>query len=179
MRHLMVIALISFLFTACAPTYHITSDYERGVNFSAYSTYQLLQHKEEFKVGVNPINRQRIERAIRREMDVLGYRTAAYPDLLVAFFVKTKRVREYDHFRPYYGAWGYRGWTRVYEYEAGTLVIDVIDRKNREVVWHGVASGRIYEDMEDVEKEINKVVRQLFERYAEETRRGRPYASIQ
>jgi hypothetical protein len=67
----------------------------------------------------------------------------------------------------------------VYEYEAGTLVIDVIDRKNREVVWHGVASGRIYEDMEDVEKEINKVVRQLFERYAEETRRGRPYASIQ
>jgi hypothetical protein len=90
MRHLMVIALISFLFTACAPTYHITSDYERGVNFSAYSTYQLLQHKEEFKVGVNPINRQRIERAILREMDVLGYRTAAYPDLLVAFFCKNQ-----------------------------------------------------------------------------------------
>lgn len=178
MRNLMLISLISFLFTACAPTYHISSDYERGVDFSAYKTYQMLQHKEEFEAGINPINRQRIERAIQREMDILGYHTATYPDLLVAFFVKTKRVREYDYYRPFYDRWGYPGWTHVYEYEAGTLVIDLIDREKKEVVWHGAASGRIYENMNNIEEEINKVVRQLFERYHEESRRGNPYASI-
>lgn len=177
MRNLMILSLILFLYTACAPIYDIRSDYERGVDFRAYQTYQLLQHRDDFEVGTNPINRQRIERAIRREMDMLGYQTAQYPDLLVAFFVKTEQVREYDHYRPYYGAWRYPGWVAVNEYEAGTLVIDLIDRERKLVVWHGVASGRIYDDMVDVEKEINTVVKQLFERYANETRRGTPLAS--
>lgn len=179
MRNLMLLSLISFLFTACAPTYHIISDYERGVDFNTYKTYQMLQHREDFQVGVNPINRQRIERAVRREMDILGYQTDPYPDLLVGFFVKSERVRAYEHYRPYYGYWGYPGWVQVNEYETGTLVIDLIDREKKEVVWHGVASGRVYDDMENIEKEINTVVRQLFERYAQETRRGIPYASIE
>ncbi len=174
MRCLLLIALISFLLTNCSAPYQIRSDFERGVDFRDYQTYQLLQHKEDFHPGINPINQQRIERAIHREMDFLGYQLEGQPDLLVAFFVKTQSVRSYNH---YYGRWGYPRWTRVNTYQEGALVIDLIDRRKRLVVWHGVARGRISEDMQGVEERIKAVVRELFERYAEDTRLERNYAS--
>lgn len=168
--------LLLALFVACAPSYRIFSDYERDADFSAYKTFQIIKHKDGFKVGTNPINRQRIERAIIREMKELGYQPKENPDLLVSYFVKTTTLR--DNYSIYYGWWGFPAfWVDVHQYKEGSLVIDFIDAGSKQVVWHGVTSSRVYTEMPDAEERINKIVKTMFRRYAEETGQTKAVAS--
>lgn len=176
-----ILPIIFFIFgiVSCATPHRITSDYERGVNFSKYSTYQLLKHKDGFPYGMNPINQQRIERAIQREMLALGYKVKPNPDLIVAYFVKEKLVKEVDHYyRGYYRGWGFPIWVDVNHYKEGTLIIDLIDRENKQVIWHGAATERVYDDMRNVEERINETIQALFEQYYEDTEQAMSVAMV-
>lgn len=168
-----VLVLFTFaisLLAACSTTRLLNTNYEKGVDFTAFKTYQLLKHKNDFPFGMNPINRQLIEKAIQKEMTNLGYQVSKEPDLVVAFFVKEKTIREVSHYyRGYYGRWGYPSWIEVNEYQEGTLVIDLIDRTKKQVIWHGAAEGRVYDDMKNVEKEINETVEAVFKKYAKDS----------
>jgi len=176
-KNTLLSALIIMILSSCGSTYRITSDYERGTNFFNYKTYQILKHKKGFPYGINPINRQRIERAIKREMDDLGYQTSHRPDLVVAYFVKERTVREIDHYyRGYYGRWGFPVWVDIHQHQEGTLIIDLIDRANKQVVWHGAAKGRIHDNMANLEEEINEIVHELLEQFSEDVYESRGIA---
>lgn len=176
-QKMLLLSFVAFLFASCATTYSVTSDYEKGVNFSSYKTFQILKQKKGFPVGANPINKQRIDRAILKEMNEFGFDTSKDPDLLVSWFVKVKTIKEMNVYHDYYGRWRGRNWVEVNEYDEGTLIIDLVDRKSKQVVWHGVTSGRVYENMPDVENEINEAVKALFEKFAKDAKLSRTYAS--
>jgi len=175
----MPLSFLIFGIAACATTTRIASDYERGVDFSKYQTYQLLKHKPDFSYGMNPINQQRIERAIQREMMALGYKVRPNPDLIVACFVKEKLIRQEDHYyQGYYRGWGFPIWVDINHYKEGTLIIDLIDRENKQVVWHGAATERVSDDMRNVEENINKTVQALFEQYYEDSHQATGVAVV-
>ncbi len=158
-----------FFLLSCGPTYLITSDCEKEIDFSTYHTYKVRQHQKDFRIGINPINQQRIERALNREMKRLQYQVSDNPDLLVSYFVKIERIQEINPYGPYYRQWQYPHWYKVNEYEEGTLVIDLIDPQKNIVVWHGAVSGRVYRNMEKVEEKINRVVKELMDTYAKDS----------
>ena len=56
----------------------------------------MLDQKGAFPADANPINRQRLEKAIINKMKELNYQESENPDLLVTFFVKkeTKQSEE-------------------------------------------------------------------------------------
>ena len=66
------------------------------------------------------------------------------------------------------GGWGYYGYgmggpvsttTRVVEYEEGTLVVDIWDADNKELVWRGSASGiMLSEKPEKTQKNVLKAI---------------------
>jgi hypothetical protein len=80
---------------------------------------------------------------------------------------------------PYYGpGWGYRGWygapyggyggseVTTRRYNVGTLVVDVVDREKRQVVFQGAISDVVTKEMQaNREASINKAVAQIFSRY--------------
>ena len=178
-RKIIPLAFLIFGIISCATTTRIASDYERGVNFSQYQTYQILKHKPDFSYGINPINQQRIERAIQREMMALGFKISTTPDLIVACFVKEKLIRKEDHYyQGYYRGWGFPIWVDVNHYEEGTLIIDLIDRKNQQVVWHGAATERVSDDMRNAEAAINKTVGALFEQYYQDSQQASGVAMV-
>ena len=169
---------LTFLFFAsCATTYQVTSDYERAVNFSAFKTFQILKQKNSFPAGANPINKQRIDRAILKEMNTLNFDTSTNPDLLVAWFVKVKNVKDVNVYHDYYGRWNRRDYVEVNNYQEGTLIIDIIDRAKKQVVWHGTASDRVYDHMPNVEEKINEVVYAMFRKFAKDAKIPRTYAA--
>lgn len=173
------LGLLVLIGMSCAPSYRITSDYERGVNFNAFKTYQILKQNDRFDVGSNPINRQRIERAIMNEMAFLDFKVQKNPDLLVGYFIKEKTVRQVDYYHYYHGRWGYPGWLNVREYKVGSLVIDLIDARKKKVLWHGVALGGMTDDQLNLEQKIKEIVQSLFDRFELQTLRDRDMALIE
>ena len=99
-----------------------------------------------------------------------------HPDLLVAWFVKVETVRDIDIYGDYYGRWRYFHHTNVSTYKEGSLVIDIIDRVNNQVVWHGKTSEIVYENMPNVEEKINSAVNAMFKRFVKDTRPNKGYA---
>ena len=177
LRNIFLTSLIVILFSACSTSYYIASDYEKGTTFESYKTYKVYNHKDGFPLGANPINKQRIDRAIHNEMDALGYKTSDDPDLLVSWFVMVKNVKSVDVYHDYYRGWGYDRHVSVYEYKEGTLVIDMIDREKQQVVWHGKTSERVYEGMPNVDKKINTAIRAMAKQYVKDAKLDKEYAA--
>jgi hypothetical protein len=74
-------------------------------------------------------------------------------------------------YRPYYYAYGdpfiYGGSLTMGKehYKEGTIIIDLIDRRTRQVVWRGFGVGEVHrnpqKDIEDLPKVVNGVLEQL------------------
>jgi len=173
-RYILPLAVI-FLISSCATNKYVASDYERYVDLSVYKSYKILKHKPGFPIGTNPINTQRIERAIDREMGYLGFtQMDEEPDLIVSFFVKERTVREVYHYRNFYRRWNHPIWIAVDEYSIGTLVVDLIDRETEQVVWHGATSTNRFDDLRIPQEEVYDSVRAIFNRFEKDMHNYRP-----
>ena len=84
-------------------------------------------------------------------------------DILVTFYTAVRR-RVVVNGGGWYGyRWRYwgGGMTYVNSYPEGTLVIDIIDRRSRELVWRGVGAGAFSKMNPTDEKVQEKVTRVL------------------
>ena len=164
-----VFGLFVLILTSCSSV-RVHSDYDRATSFQEYKTYKIVKQSDNFPLGVNAINQQRIETAIKATLTDYDYFYADQtPDLLVSYFVKINTEQAYNTYSTYYsGRW--RGVmitdVDVREYQEGTLIIDLIDTKTKQVVWHGTASGTVSENMKNVEQKINEAVAAIFKEYA-------------
>lgn len=179
MRFLML-GLLALL-TACTSSPDITTDYDHAVDFSRYRTFAFEPKLATDSAGYSSLSTQRIKAAVRREMTARGYvYDEANPDLLVNFAGKQEdkvRVTQTPVPMGYYGYYGYRTglygpWpgyvmdTQVDQYTQGTLNVDLIDRARQQMVWEGVAIGRVTQAMKDApEQTINDTVAQIFAKY--------------
>jgi len=188
MRYLIVclMAMLSaVMLSACASKPEITTDYDHGADFSRYRSFAFEPKLATDAAGYATLTTQRIKAAVQREMIARGYVYAEKdPDLLVNFAGKQEdKVRVTQTPVPagyplgYYGYYGYRTglyapWpgyyldTYVDHYTEGTINIDLIDRARRQMVWEGVAIGRITSEMKEApEKAINQTVAEIFAKY--------------
>jgi hypothetical protein len=148
-------------------------DYERGEDFSRFKTFDFLPAPPELQQ--NELLAKRIGTAIIKELSTKGLtRSESDPDLHIAVYTQVKdkvSVTSYGYgYAPYYtwGYWGPRmGGTDVRQYEEGTLIIDLVDAKQKEMVWRGMASKALSSSPspEKVDENVNKVVAKIFENY--------------
>lgn len=169
----LAILSIIVVFIASCSTIRVNSDYISQTDFNQYKTYQIIQPDGDFPVGINPINQQRIETAIKTTLTDCGYHYAdEHPDLQVAYFVKIDTEHAYNSYTSYYGV-RWRGVTTtevdIWERREGTLVIDLIDTRTEKVVWHGTATDTITENSKNIERKINDAVAAIFNQYVSQT----------
>ncbi|MCZ6788076.1 MAG: DUF4136 domain-containing protein [Planctomycetota bacterium] len=112
-------------------------DYDPGTNFSKIRTYQWIKEPAQ-KGSTSPFVMERIKNAVNRGLQEKGFRPAVDPDILLAAHTgHENRVRITDWG---YGYWGRSG-TDVYQYEEGTLILDVVHRTSKKLIWRGTAKG--------------------------------------
>ena len=164
----LIYGLVVFFLTACGTTNGVFTDYNPTTDFTNYTTYNIAKPKAELQADANPIAHQRIERAIKKEMALLNYQLAAQPDLIVSFFTKVEDIVEREYYTTYYN-----GGARIpvvgpelYQYEKGSIIINIIDTKTNEAVWHGVIEGRVRTNTKTAEEDIQKAVRAIIQEYA-------------
>jgi hypothetical protein len=165
----------------CASGPDIRSDFDRTADFSTYETFGFASELGTDRAGYTSLITEHFKRAIRRELETRGYEyTETNPDLLANFYVSVREqtdIRSTPSTTAGAGYYGYRygmytGWpayttdVRTVHYKAGTANIDLVDAKRKQLVWEGVAEGRVQDEaLENPGPAIDAVVAELFARY--------------
>ncbi len=147
-------------------------DYSLSGLWSNYRSWNWLPEPRAEDIGPlaqNPANRTSIEDAVDWAMKNRGLmRNEQTPDLLVAYYAgKT------DSIQP--GVWGYtyapqanykdqQGTPETFK--GGTLVIDLVDAKTKELLWRGWSTGVVNAPNQDkTDNTIREVVKKIMAEY--------------
>lgn len=182
MRFLFILVGIVLL-SACAKT--PDWDYDRTVNFANYKTYafvedaQLSKHTTNYQIS--PLMEKRVRNAVKRELSAKGFTQVAsdQADLLIDYHASVEKKIDTDTISykadfgyPYTARWGYWGvgyqtHTSTREYEVGTLVLDVIDRKEKALIWRGAKGGQLKKNQspEKRTEAANKVIQEILSNF--------------
>ncbi|MCB0459227.1 MAG: DUF4136 domain-containing protein [Flavobacteriaceae bacterium] len=175
--------LLIFIATSCVSV-RVSSDYDKGKDFSQYKTFAFYK-KGIDKVELSDLDKRRILKAIEADLLAKGFTKSENPDLLVNIFTKSReKIDVYDNrfYGGWYGGWGwnpwfYGGWYGPYGYgygnnviksTEGTLFIDLIDAKNKELAWQGMGTGSLASSKKDISKKeerINEFVTEILAKY--------------
>ncbi|WP_339899472.1 DUF4136 domain-containing protein [uncultured Gilvimarinus sp.] len=159
----------------------IQSDYSRDVDFNAYQTFGFVDPLGTDKSGYSTLVTSHFKSAARSEMEQLGYTYSEQsPDLLVNFFSNTENrtdIRSTPSMTASYGYYGYRSGlymglplygseTETRHYKVGTLNIDVVDAEKEQLIWEGIAEGKLSKEaMANPRDAIRSAVQQIFTTY--------------
>lgn len=172
-------SLVTIL-AACASSPAIKSDYDHQADFSRYRTFGYMSPLGTDKAGYSTLLTERLKDATRGQMEMRGYvYDAANPDLLVNFNGKLQQKAQvteappppmgpyYGYRSGFYGGWPGYGWgDTVYQYTEGTLNIDLVDARRKQMVWEGVAVGEVQNpDTATSSQNIDKAVAGIFAKY--------------
>lgn len=169
----------ALLLQSCASTPDIRTDFDRSADFSRYRSFNFVAEPTENRAGYETILGKYVRAAVIQQMEQRGYTLSDDPDLLVNYSTRVEEktdVTPYTSLRPYYGyrtsryrTWvGYRWETDAItsQYTQGTLNVDIVDNREKQLVWEGVAVGRVsQEQQENREATVNSAVAQVFAEY--------------
>lgn len=163
--------LLLFILSSCSSV-TVYSDFDKKVDFSPYKTYAF--HKAGIdKVQISQLDKNRIINAIDVELTKKGMTKSDNPDVLINFFTKERErvdVNQYSYGWGY--GWGY-GWNPylwggqpfVSTSTEGTLYIDLIDAKKKELIWQGEGVGYLTQNRSGKEARINEFVSKILLQY--------------
>lgn len=165
--------VIFFVVSSCSSV-RVATDYDKNANFNQYKTFAFYKTGID-QAEISDLDKRRILRAIESELLAKGFTKSEEPDLLISLFTKShQRVDVYNN------AWGYGGWgwggygpwgwgnnmqPSVSTSSQGALYIDIIDAKKKEMVWQGMGTGYLTQNMEKKDERIKEFVAKIMEKY--------------
>lgn len=174
MRSLIGVLMLGLvvLATGCAPSVTVKLDYDNEADFASLKTFAWLP------MPVNPggsikealernsLIDKRIRRAVEAQLGAKGYQVNINnPDFLVTYHIGVEdkiTVTDWGY------GYGWRGWgtpsrVDVYQYQQGTLILDVIDSQSKQLMWRSFAQGAIdpYSPSEKREQRLNEVMARM------------------
>jgi hypothetical protein len=178
---LMLGAVLALSGCATTPRPDIRTDYDHKADFSLYRTYGFPAEIGTDRGGYSTLMTKYFKEAVQRGMEVRGYKYSAdHPDLLVNFYTNTRHVSDVvstPGFSPGWGYFGYRyglysAWPlydrdiETVQYKVGTANVDIVDAAKKQLIWEGVAEGRVTETaLDNQQANIDSVVAQLLEKF--------------
>lgn len=174
-------ALLSVILLAgCASGPRITTDSDPSADFSRYRSFAFYSPLAVETEGYSTPSSNRMKAAVRRELESRGYvYDAASPDLQVNInayvdertdVYSTPQMETAIYYsyraRSYVAVPYWTNRTDVYRYAEGTLNVDLVDAREKALVWEGVAVGRMSR-MKPAERaaRIDSTIAEIFAEY--------------
>lgn len=180
---LMSVALAAML-TACASRPTIRTDGDPSVNVASFKTFGFYDSVSTDKNQYTSMLSTRLKDATKRELEKRGFTyTSSGAALLVNFHVNIENQTDvrstpstgvgvgrggyYGYRAGMYGGWaGYPQEVETVHYQTGTLSIDLVDDSKKQLVWQGVAQGRINKKaLDNPAAAIERVVGEIFAKF--------------
>ena len=146
-------ALAMIMLTTGCATVNIRSESDPTADFTKYKTFNFPLNIDDFARNVikaNPFLHKEMLNILNETMTARGYvKTDKKPDLFVVYHATTDQKTSVTTYRGGYHSWGYHGWgmgytdVRVDQYTEGTLIVDLVDANEEELVWRGWATGTL------------------------------------
>ena len=172
-----LIPVVLCLFSAASSfATDVRSDYDRAADFGRYKTFcwQRVETRNQLWI-------ERIKAAVSSELTAKGWAQAEPSSgcdvAIVAIEVKRNHDTVntfYDNFGGGWGGWGWRGFggggfgeatTTTETYQIGTLIVDLFDAKNKNLLWRGSATDTLSDSSDKNIKKLNSSVHKLFEHF--------------
>ena len=178
----MVVAASLFAAGCSTPKINTRSQSDPNVNLASYKTWGFVAEPGTNRGGYSTPITTYFKTAITREMNSRGYTYSENsPDLLINFNTNAKEqvdIRSSPSMSYGYGYYGYRGGlyaagpmyggtdVQTIRYKQGTANIDVVDAAKKQLVWEGVAEGKITDEMmKNPQATIDGVILDMFMNY--------------
>ena len=191
MKKLIFPLLIILFLSACNP-WKFVSEYNHNVDFTNYKTFGLLNWDPVNDKVVNTQTKEYILMSIKDEMEKRGYiYQKADAELQVSVYVVVQEETSYSGYNNHYA--GYNGYSSIavgvgvgsggvgvgavgygmpmypysvvkHDYNMGTVVVDLLDHSKKQIVWQGVATGRIARETareSNVKRDIGRLFKKL------------------
>ena len=179
-HRMLAMAFAIALVPAIASAQKTTYDFDKSAPFAQFKSYSM----QEGTPTKNSLIDKRIVAAIELQLAAKGFvRNDVAPDVVVVFHVAFDEQKDISSFSsgPAYGAYGYGwggGWgttttdVRVRDILVGTIAIDMIDARKKEVAWRGLGTKEINTTAkpEKRDENISKAIEKIFKNYPPKVR---------
>jgi hypothetical protein len=170
-----ILSLFAILLAGCAATLKVSSHLDRAADFSISRTYQ-WGPADAFPAGDPRLDRNALfldvfQGAVEKQMRARGIQMVEREDadLLIHFHAVVQDrmdINTVDRAHGYFAIEDWRPLTRTYE--AGTIVLDVIDARHNRLIWRGWVQTSL-DDVLGERTRMSQVIEQgvtrMFRRY--------------
>jgi hypothetical protein len=165
--------LLLFSVLSCSST-RVVSFHSDTARFGSYFTYK-IEHPYPADQPINDRVKEvtnSIESKIGQEMESRGYKRSEDSDLITKYRINLNPNSETDVNNNRYPRYGYLPYydpyfidVRTYDYIEGIVLVEIMDRTTRKLVWQGSKDVRFNPRRESSEAVINETINEIFDTY--------------
>lgn len=173
---------LGFALLAACSSVSTSYDFDPDARFDNLKTYRWLEGpKLDEKTGTSqdPLVLKRVRNAAIAQLGARGYQVVSSGgDFCVAARLRSRqRTRVTTMQSPYGARYGYGHWGAqdidVYQYDEGSIVLDVVDKTGKNLMWRGVARAAVPQDPtpEQITKLVDEAVQKLIAAFPPESKK--------
>jgi len=164
------LGIIVLLAASAALAQKVDVDWDRDADFSKFKTYAWTDSKH----PAQGLWAQRVMDSVNTKLTAAGLTkvdASAHPDLEVVYNAGIKEhtvVEDYDYgYRPWWSWYGppVPRYSTSYVEKQGTLIVDLVDNSNKQMVWRGVARDTLADNSDKNLKNFNKAMDKMFKSF--------------
>ncbi|QNF35697.1 DUF4136 domain-containing protein [Adhaeribacter swui] len=136
------------LVAACAPYVNVSTDYDHSINFQEYKSFNWYSNKAGIKkdsLQYDTFFDKRMQNAIKANLSQRGIEFSDRPEFYVNYNVSfaNQTTSNVGPFYPYGYYGGYSRFNNTSQYKEGTIIVDLIDARNNQLLWRGVGESEV------------------------------------
>ena len=169
-----LVCWLIFLACAGAQAQKITVEYDKALDFSKFKTYAI----DPVDNAARPMLRLAIQAAVQDDLGKRGLtKVDSNPDLYVQMYGAIDTDMTANYFDPIYGSgippmnskytiwYSIPGTVTTVVVPKGHLVVDLIDARQKRLVWRGVSKQKLSDQRDEVLEQVNTAVEKMFLQY--------------
>jgi Domain of unknown function (DUF4136) len=173
-RPVYLLCILVVFTAAAAQAQKIKVEYDKSMDFSKFKTYA-IDPKDN---ASHPMLRLAIQAAVQDDLAKRGLtKVDANPDLYVQMYGAIDSDATFSYMDPIYGTgippinYGITMWHNIpgsvttVVVHKGEMVIDIIDAKQKKLVWRGIATQKLSDKRDKLLEQVNTAVEKMFQQY--------------
>lgn len=170
----MLVATFLWVIAGCAPLMTVSSHVEPGLDMSPYRSFAWgpadALPTGDPRLDEDPFFNDHVQGAVEKLLAARGLELSGSgsADLLIHYHANIRERIDVDHIDRRYGyCAGAECPPDTFRYEAGTLVLDVIDARTNRLIWRGWAQNSVKDMLDDrdtMAEMIDRAVSRMLQR---------------